>query len=56
VAGNPKIYGQLVGILGKYSKFASAGEKADLRQNTPTLVEPTLEPGTQVDEGPAQGA
>jgi len=33
VAGNPKIYGQLVGILGKYSKFATAGEKAELRQS-----------------------
>jgi myo-inositol-1(or 4)-monophosphatase len=56
VAGNPKIYGQLVKILGKYSKFASAGEKADLRQNTPALVEPGMEPGTHVDEGPGQEA
>ena len=32
VAGNPKIYGQLVGTLGKYSKFASAGDKASVRQ------------------------
>ncbi len=32
LAGNPKVYGQLVSILGKYSKFASAGEKATLRQ------------------------
>ncbi|WP_395688727.1 inositol monophosphatase family protein [Caenimonas koreensis] len=32
VAGNPKIYGQLVGILSKYSKFASAGDKAIVRQ------------------------
>ena len=32
LAGNPRIYGQLVQILGKYSKFASAGEKANLRQ------------------------
>ena len=56
VAGNPKIYGQLVKILGKCSKFASAGEKAELRQNTPTLVEPTMEPGTHVDEGPGQDA
>jgi myo-inositol-1(or 4)-monophosphatase len=31
LAGNPKVYGQLVSILGKYSKFASAGEKAALR-------------------------
>ncbi len=34
LAGNPKVYGQLVSILGKYSKFASAGEKAALRQAT----------------------
>jgi myo-inositol-1(or 4)-monophosphatase len=33
MAGNPRIYGQLVTVLGKYSKFASAGEKAALRQN-----------------------
>jgi len=32
MAGNPRIYGQLVTILGKYSKFASAGEKAAVRQ------------------------
>ena len=42
LAGNPRIYGQLVGILGKYSQFASAGEKAGLRQadaNTSTDAE-----------------
>lgn len=32
LAGNPRIYGQLITLLGKYSKFASAGEKAALRQ------------------------
>lgn len=32
LAANPKIYGQLVALLGKYSKFASAGDKAALRQ------------------------
>jgi myo-inositol-1(or 4)-monophosphatase len=32
IAGNPKIYGQLVAILGKYSKFASVAEKTSLRQ------------------------
>jgi len=31
VAGNPRIYGQLVGTLGKYSKFAGAGDKASVR-------------------------
>lgn len=34
LAGNPRIYGQLITLLGKYSKFASAGEKAALRQKT----------------------
>src|SRR6218665_801859 len=28
LAGNPRIYGQLVAILAKYSKFAAAGDKA----------------------------
>jgi myo-inositol-1(or 4)-monophosphatase len=32
LAANPRIYGQLIGILGKYSKFASAGDKAAVRQ------------------------
>ena len=32
LAGNPRIYGQMVPIIGKYSKFAPAGEKAALRQ------------------------
>lgn len=31
LAGNPKIYAQLVSVIGKYSKFASAGEKAEVR-------------------------
>ena len=31
LAANPKIYGQLVGLTGKYSKFANAGEKAAMR-------------------------
>ena len=34
LAANPKIYGQLVGLTGKYSKFASAGDKAAVRQAT----------------------
>jgi myo-inositol-1(or 4)-monophosphatase len=32
LAANPKIYGQLVALTGKYSKFASAGDKAAVRQ------------------------
>jgi myo-inositol-1(or 4)-monophosphatase len=37
LAGNPRIYGQLVSILHKYSKFAPAGEKAQARQNAQRL-------------------
>lgn len=32
MAANPRIYGALIPVIGKYSKFASAGEKADVRQ------------------------
>jgi len=32
LAGTPRIYGQLVSILGKYSKFAGASDKAAVRQ------------------------
>ena len=38
MAGNPRVYGQLVSILGKYSKFASAGEKAAVSQAVQALV------------------
>ena len=31
MAANPRIYGQMVALLGKYSKFASAGDKATVR-------------------------
>ena len=37
LAGNPRIYGQLVSVLGKYSKFASASDKAVARQAVETL-------------------
>jgi myo-inositol-1(or 4)-monophosphatase len=53
VAGNPKIYGQLVGMLGKYSKFATAGEKAALRQSTPELVPAETRPGAALDDAQA---
>jgi myo-inositol-1(or 4)-monophosphatase len=53
VAGNPRIYGQLVGILGKYSKFASAGEKAAVRQSVVNLTDPDMQPGTAIDAEPA---
>jgi myo-inositol-1(or 4)-monophosphatase len=39
MAGSPKIYAQMVPLLAKYSKFASAGEKAGVRQ---TLTRPAV--------------
>jgi myo-inositol-1(or 4)-monophosphatase len=51
LAGNPRVYGQLIGILGKYSKFASAGEKAALRQSAASAAEPGAS-----DETPDAGA
>ncbi|MBC7601614.1 MAG: inositol monophosphatase, partial [Ramlibacter sp.] len=50
VAGNPKIYGQLVAILGKYSKFASAGQKAAVRQAAVDLVASETTPNADSDE------
>ena len=50
VAGAPKIYAQLVSILGKYSKFASVADKTALRQSTATLVAPDLRPGATLDD------
>ena len=53
VAGTPKVYGQLVAILHKFSKFASAGEKAALRQSTETLVAANMRPGAAPDDAQA---
>ncbi len=38
IAGNPKIYGQLVTVLNKYSKFASVANKASVAQELATLT------------------
>jgi myo-inositol-1(or 4)-monophosphatase len=53
VAGNPRIYGQLVAILAKYSKFASAGDKAAVRQ-APSLVDPDTTPSAALDNAPGE--
>ncbi|MEO5669658.1 MAG: inositol monophosphatase family protein [Ramlibacter sp.] len=52
VAGNPKIYGQLVGILGKYSKFASVADKAALHKSTLQLDSAAAAPAAQDDSAP----
>ncbi|WP_021027673.1 inositol monophosphatase family protein [Comamonas sp. B-9] len=49
LAGTPRIYGQLVPILAKYSKFASAGDKAAVRQ---ALNDDGAEPATDTPAEP----
>ncbi|MEN5181949.1 inositol monophosphatase family protein [Comamonas odontotermitis] len=51
LAGSPRIYGQLVPVLTKYSKFAGAGDKAAVRQS---LENDTAESAPQTEEGQAQ--
>ena len=55
LAGNPRVYGQLVGLLGKYSKFASAGDKAAVRQATQTMTRGDATPAVTADSGDAPG-
>ncbi len=54
LAGAPRIYGQLVTILGKYSKFASAGDKANVRTAVDALnrerTDDTHNPETEAPE------
>lgn len=54
MAANPRVYGQLVSILGKYSKFASAGEKATLRQAAAADAEEAV--STEPDAGTSEDA
>ena len=51
VAGNPRIYGQLVATLGKYSKFAGAGDKASVRQS----LQDEAQTASPADEGAQNG-
>jgi myo-inositol-1(or 4)-monophosphatase len=50
VAGAPRVYGQLVGMLGRYSKFASAGDKAAVRQ-TLSAPEAPAQDSSSVESG-----
>jgi myo-inositol-1(or 4)-monophosphatase len=47
MAANPRIYGQMVSILGKYSKFASAGEKAVARAAVTEMARASVSPADQ---------
>jgi len=53
LAANPKIYGQLVSTIGKYSKFASAGDKAAVRQATRPAAATETDAGGNNNEPPA---
>ncbi|WP_281394165.1 inositol monophosphatase family protein [Diaphorobacter ruginosibacter] len=58
LAGNPRIYGQMVSIISKYSKFAPAGEKAALRQagiDADNADAPVEDADAQAPEGSAEG-
>jgi myo-inositol-1(or 4)-monophosphatase len=52
LAGAPRIYGQLVGILGKHSKFASAGDKAAVRQASAKLSQSHAPAASPTSEAP----
>ncbi len=54
LAGTPRIYGQLVPILHKYSKFAGAGEKAEVREASRKLTALKREAGVESadEDGP----
>ena len=56
LAGNPRVYGQLVGLLGKYSKFASAGDKAAVRQATQTITRGDAAPAAAPESDGASAA
>jgi myo-inositol-1(or 4)-monophosphatase len=54
LAANPKIYGQLVSTIGKYSKFASAGDKAAVRQSL-AAAQPHADNDKPADDIPPKG-
>ncbi|MFT3814243.1 MAG: inositol monophosphatase family protein [Acidovorax sp.] len=56
MAGNPRIYGQLVPLLTRYSKFASAGDKAAVRQELALTGGSAQEPMVDMDAAPADSA
>ncbi|MDP1654959.1 MAG: inositol monophosphatase family protein [Hylemonella sp.] len=56
LAGNPRIYGQLVPLLNKYSKFASAGDKAAARQAASDITTLTVSSASADNDERDQGA
>ena len=51
LAANPRIYGQMVPLLHKYSKFAGAGDKAQARQAAEQLKLPAADLDDERDLG-----
>ena len=51
LAANPRIYGALIPVVGKFSKFATAGEKAAVRQATAGLGIEQIQPRRSAAEG-----
>jgi len=55
LAGTPRIYGQLVPVLHKYSKFAGAGEKAEVREASRKLTALKRGESTDAPEPESEG-
>jgi myo-inositol-1(or 4)-monophosphatase len=52
VAANPRVYGQLVQLLGKYSKFASVADKMAVKAaDAPADAAPAPAPATDTPSG-----
>ena len=54
LAANPRIYGQLVGLVGKYSRFASAGDKAAVREALQRPAPATADEPAAADDNPTE--
>ncbi len=54
LAANPRIYGAMIPVISKYSKFASAGEKADVRQALESDAADESATPAADDQAPAQ--
>ena len=53
LAATPRIYGQMVSILGKYSKFANAGDKASVRAAVAELARGKANPAADTPSNDA---
>ncbi|TXT39361.1 MAG: inositol monophosphatase [Comamonadaceae bacterium] len=56
MAANPRIYGQMVALLGKYSKFAGAGDKVAVRAAVAEMAKASPPVEVIEDSTPANAA